>query len=238
MLAGVSPDYYARLEQGRARNVSEQVLTAVAEALQLDDLERRHLIELVRPAAGPGGNAAVPAGSGTPLRARAALRSMLDALDPVPAMIYGPCLDVLAANRMGKVLIHDFDEMAPAERNMVHWMFLHPNARRVYPDWSEIAAQLVAILRVAAGNAANEARLAVLVGELTTRSTEFADYWADYRVYQHTYGPKRFHHDAVGDFTLNYETLQLPADPGLSLIIYSADRGSPSAEKLAALAQA
>jgi transcriptional regulator with XRE-family HTH domain len=229
MLAGVSPDYYARLEQGRARNVSEQVLTAVAEALQLDELERRHLIDLVRPVADNGVTT-------IPVRARAAVRSMLDALDPVPAVLHGPCLDVVAVNRMGKVLIDDFDAMIPAERNMVRWMFLDPKARQVYPDWSEIAAQLVAILRVAAGNAANEQRLAALVGELTTRSTEFADYWADYQVFQHTHGPKRFHHNAVGVLTLNYETLLFPADPGLSLIVYTADRGSPSAEKLQQLA--
>jgi hypothetical protein len=126
---------------------------------------------------------------------------------------------------------------AAGERNMVRWMFLDPKARLVYPDWPEIAAQLVAILRVAAGNPANDRRLAVLVGELTTRSTEFADYRADYKVFQHTDGPKRFHHDAVGVLTLNYETLLMPADPGLSLIIYTADRGSPSAEKLQVLAQ-
>lgn len=222
MLAGVSADYYARLEQGRARNVSEQVLTAVADALQLDDVERRHLNDLAH----QSGAATHPAP-----KVRAALRSMVHALDPVPAVLHGPLLEVLAINRAGKALITDFDAMPAAERNMVRWMFLDPNARRVYPDWAEIAAQMVAILRAAGNGPA----LAELVGELTAQSPEFARCWAEYRVYQHTYGPKRFHHDEVGTMVLNYETLRLPADPGLSVILYTADTGSPSAQRLTEL---
>ena len=134
MLAGVSADYYARLEQGRARNVSESVLTAVADALRLDDLERGHLAKLVRPPKVDG------AESPKPVRARAALRSMIYALDPTPAMLYGPHLEVLAVNRMGVALFDNFEAMPLGERNMLHWMFLNPKARQVYLDWSEIAA--------------------------------------------------------------------------------------------------
>jgi hypothetical protein len=121
--------------------------------------------------------------------------------------------------------------MPESERNMVRWIFLDPNARLVYPDWPEIAAQLVAILRVAAGRDTTDARLAEVVAELSEASPEFARWWADRNLFQHTYGPKRFHHEAIGTITVNYETMHLP-DPGLSLILYTADPGSPSEAKL------
>lgn len=223
MLAGVSPDYYARLEQGRAGNVSEQVLDAVAGALRLGALERDHLIALAKPP--------VSTDSAAP-RVRPALRSMIAALHPTPAVLHGPRLEVLAINPAAAALIYDFDAMPAAERNMARWMFCDPAARRVYPDWADIAQQMVAILRVAAGRDTQDARLADLVTELCGRSGEFATYWAARRLFEHTYGPKRFHHDRIGDMTLNYETMRLPADPGLSVILYTADRGSPSEARL------
>ncbi|MFG2480784.1 helix-turn-helix domain-containing protein [Streptomyces fagopyri] len=226
LLAGVSADYYTRLEQGRAKNVSAQVLSAVADALRLTELERRHLFSMAQPGLVPADPHRTPA-----LKARPAVRMMIDALDPTPAVLHGPRLEVIASNRMGKVLIDDFDAMPLAERNLVRWMFLDPRARAVYLDWEEIAAQMVAVLRVAAGEEPDPA-LAELVGELTAHSDDFARVWAEYRVFQHTYGTKRFHHEAVGTMTINYESLALPADPGLSLLVYTADTGSPSEEKL------
>ena len=225
-LAGVSVDYYARLEQGRARNVSESVLTAVADALRLDDLERRHLAELLRP---------TESDPEKPVRSRAALRSMIYALDPTPAMLYGPHMEVLAVNRMGALLFDDFAAMPVSERNLVRWMFLNPKARQVYPDWSEIAQQLVAILRLAAGTNGDGSRKSALVRDLSGQSDEFARFWSDHRVFQHTHGPKRIHHEAVGTMTLNYETLVPPSDPDLRVIVYTADVGSPSQEKLETL---
>jgi transcriptional regulator with XRE-family HTH domain len=222
-LAGVSPDYYARLEQGRAANVSDQVLDAVADALRLDELERRHLGDLVKP---------TKSAAAGPLRVRPELRAMVHALDPVPAVLHGPRLEVLAINRAARLLIHDFDAMPVRERNMVRWMFCDPAARRVYPDWAEIAEQLVAILRLAGGRDAEDVCLAELVEELSAASPEFVGFWADRSLFQHTNGLKRFHHDVTGTFTVNYETMHLPADPGLSLIVYSAAPGSPSEAKL------
>ena len=159
MLAGVSPDYYARLEQGRAANVSDQVLDAVAAALRLDDLERRHLTDLVKPRAN--------ASAEDSLRVRPELRAMVDALDPTPAVLHGPRLEVLVINGAAAALIDDFGAMPEPERNMVRWMFLDPKARRIYPDWPEVAAQMVAILRVAGGRNRADARLAELVTELS-----------------------------------------------------------------------
>ena len=130
-------------------------------------------------------------------------------------------LDMMAHN------IDDFAAMPEPERNMVRWMFLDPKARRIYPDWPQVAAQMVAILRVAGGRHMADARHAELVTELSQASEEFACAWADRNLFQHTHGPKRFHHNAIGTITLNYETLHLPADPGLSLILYTAAAGSP-----------
>jgi len=222
LLAGVSPDYYARLEQGRASNVSEQVLDAVAAALRLDSLERSHLVALTRP---------TETTSGT-LRVRPALRAMVAALEPTPAVLHGPRLEVVAINSAAATLIDDFQAMPSPRRNMVRWMFLDPTARKRYPDWAEVAAQMVAILRVAGGRDAADPQLRQLVDELSLQSGEFARAWASRQLFEHTHGPKRFHHDAVGTMTLEYETLHLPADPGLSVILYTAAAGSSSEAKL------
>jgi transcriptional regulator with XRE-family HTH domain len=221
MLAGVSPDYYARLEQGRAANVSEQVVNAVAGALLLDDLERRHLTTLLR------GDSTSP----RPVKARRELRNMVAALDPVPAILHGPRFEVLAINRSGRALIHDFDALPESERNLLRWTFTDPCAREIYVDWADVAAQLVAALRLAAEP--DDA----MVNELSTLSTDFARFWADHRVSRHSHGLKRFRHAAVGAMTLHYETMALADGSGLSLTVYTADPGSPSADRLDALWQ-
>lgn len=223
LVAGVSADYYARLEQGRAANVSEQVLVAVADALRLTDVERRHLSALAR---GHDADAA----DHSP-RVRPALRSMIDALGPVPALLHDPLYEVMAINAAGAALIDDFEAMPAGDRNWARWTFLNPRARTVYVDWEEVAAQVVAVLRAAGAFQAGP-RLDQLCAELSSQSVEFSRYWADHRVFRHTFGPKRFHHEAVGDMTLNYETMHFPADQGLTLILYTADRGSPSEAKL------
>lgn len=223
ILAGVSADYYARLEQGRAANVSEQVLVAVADALRLNDVERRHLNGLVR---GPETPSTVDF-----VRVRPALRSMINALGPVPALLHDPLFQVLAINKAAGVLIDDFEAMPAVDRNWAKWTFLNPRAREVYVDWDEVAAQVVAVIRAAGAHAAGP-RLDRLSAELSSRSAEFARFWAEHRVFRHTHGPKRFHHPAVGEMTLNYEVMMLPDDPGLSLILYTADPGSRSEARL------
>jgi transcriptional regulator with XRE-family HTH domain len=221
ILAGVSVDYYVKLEQGRARNVSEQVIEAVVRALRLDDIEGRYLRSLLHPEP----SRRPP----TVLRARPALQSMIRAID-VPAVIHGPHLEVLGINHAGKALLDDFDALPAEERNIARWMFLNPRARVVYCDWAEIAADVVAVLRASTGSD-NEV-LSRIVGDLSTRSEEFASMWADYRLSEHQYGVKRFFHEAVGDMRLNWQTLRLPDSHGQNIIIYSADTGSPSEEKL------
>ena len=156
---------------------------------------------------------------------------MIEALDPVPAVIHGPHLEVLGINRAGVLLLDDFDAMPSDERNMARWMFLSERAREVYRNWDVIAPQMVAILRNAAAAGSNE-YLSALVDHLTAASEEFARFWADYELFEHTHGVKLFFNETVGELRLNYEALPLPADNGQTVIVYTADRGSPSAERL------
>lgn len=231
MLAGVSVDYYVKLEQGRAVNLSEQVLVAVEQALQLDELERRHLRTLLRATHGKRPHQVSRAGEEAPRpKARPSVRTMVDAMT-VPAVIHGPLLEVLGMNAVAKALFVDFEAMPVAERNLARWMFLAPEARNVYLDWEVHAAEMVAILRAAA-QGPHAARLATLVGQLSVTSPDFARHWADYRLHQHTHGVKRFGNDVVGELRLNYQALPLQEDVGQTIVVYHADPGSPSAEKL------
>ncbi|MFG3122066.1 helix-turn-helix transcriptional regulator [Streptomyces sp. NPDC048201] len=227
ILAGVSVHYYVKLEQGRAGNVSDQVLDAVARALRLDEIESRYLRSLLHADTDRSRTPAV-------VRPRPALQAMIRAMD-VPAVIHGPHLEVLDINHAGRALLDDFDAMPVQERNTARWMFLNPRARVVYRDWAEIAADVVAVLRNSAAPGVDEA-LSRIVGHLSTHSEEFAAMWADHRVSEHQHGVKRFFHEAVGDMRLNWQTLQIPDGQGQSVIIYSADTGSPSEEKLRLLA--
>jgi transcriptional regulator with XRE-family HTH domain len=222
ILAGVSVDYYVKLEQGRAGNVSGQVIDAVARALRLDEAESRYLRSLLHPAARP---------EPPVMKARPALLSMIHAMD-VPAVVHGPHLEILGVNHAGRALLDDFGAMPVAERNTARWMFLNPRARVVYRDWAEIAADIVALLRAAPASPA----LSRLVGDLSTGSAEFATMWANFKISEHRYGVKRFFHEAVGEMRLNWQTLQVADDNGQSIVVYSADTGSPSEEKLRLLA--
>ncbi len=229
-LAGVSVDYYARLEQGRIGNVSDQVLTAIEDALRLDALEKEHLRSLV-------GTAPAKPRRRAPAKAavRVGLQTFIDAIDPVPAMLQGPRMEILAWNRAATILLADFDAMQPEDRNVARWLFLDPTTRTRYPDWEQIAAPTVAALRANQNPRVADEALERLVGELSVASEEFARYWADYRLFKHTHGTKRIYHPTVGVMTLNYETLDIADSGGQFLSTYTADVGSPSAEKLAIL---
>jgi transcriptional regulator with XRE-family HTH domain len=225
LAAGVSVDYYTRLEQGRAGNVSDQVLHALADVMRLSPAERRHLSDLVR-------SPATASPTSRPVRGRPALHTLLQSLDPIPAFLQTARMDIVALNRMAKVLIDDFEAMPRVERNLVRWLFLNPRARLVYPDWAEVSAMTVAYLRMAAGQDPDDPRLGELVDGLTASSAEFARLWADYSVTYCTYGTKRVHHPEVGTMTFDFESFVPSADPDLYLLVYTAPAGSPSAEKL------
>lgn len=226
LLAGVSTDYYTRLEQGRRITPSAGVLDAIARALQLDSTGRAHLGRLV--------GAARPRTTSRPTvqRVRPGLYQVLDALDGVPAMILGRHADVLAANRLAGVLIADFDRMPPRDRNYARWMFLSPDARELFADWDEQARAVVESLRLELGNHPDDPTTRALVDELAVASTEFDTWWSEHRVYQRTHGSKRLRHRVVGDLTVDYETFLMPDDPDQTLYVYSTEAGTASREAM------
>jgi transcriptional regulator with XRE-family HTH domain len=227
-LAGVSIQYYTRLERGDIAGVSNSVLEALARALQLDDAERAHLFDLAR--------AAHPTTERPRRRAtqkvRASVQRMLDAMTGAPAVVQNGRLDILGANELGRALYSEMyvDPVRPA--NHARFVFLDARARDFYPDWDSVANIIVESLRSEAGHDPYDRDLSDLVGELSTRCDEFRTRWAAHNVRIHRTGVKRVHHPVVGDLDLTFEMLQLAADPGVDLLTYSAEPDTPSADAL------
>jgi transcriptional regulator with XRE-family HTH domain len=232
-LAGVSVDYYSRLEQGRHLNVSDEVLDAVARALRLDEVERSYLFQLART------NQRRPRrrAPARVQRVRPGIRRILETLDEVsPAFVFGRRMDVLAANRLARALMTDFEALPPRDRNMLRYTFLDESVRDLYADWEEVARDNVAILHLDAGRHPDDPLLAELVGELAVKSQEFRRWWADHNVRERSHGTKRYHHPLVGDLTVDYECVTLPGDPDQVLCVYTTEAGSPSETALRLLA--
>jgi transcriptional regulator with XRE-family HTH domain len=230
-LAGVSVDYYKRLERGNLSGVSDLVLEALARALQLDDAERAHLFDLAR-AAGPLAPRRRPPAKP---RVRPVVRRILDKLD-TPAILRGPHADYLAANQLGRALyapLFDSHEQPP---NSARFCFLDPAAQDFYVDWDRVAAELVAHLRSEAGRNPYDRGLSDLVGELSTRSDAFRTRWAAHNVRFHRTGTKRIHHPVVGELQLSYETLEVAADADVVVNVYTAEPASSSEQALNLLA--
>ena len=230
-LAGVSVDYYSRLEQGRHLNVSDEVLDAVARALRLDAHERSYLFQIARPNPRVRRRAPAPA-----QRVRPGVRRILETLDVIPAFVFGRRMDVLASNRLARALMTDFDALPPRERNLLRYTFLDESSRELFVDWDEVARDNVAILRLDAGRHPDDPLLVELVGELSVKSPEFRRWWADHNVRERSHGIKRYHHPLVGDLTVDYESVALLGDPDQTLCIYTAEAGSPSETALRLLA--
>ena len=233
LLAGVSVDYYTRLERGDLKGASDSVLDAVASALRLDEPERAHLNNLARAA-----NSAQRVRRRRPLHEglRPTIQRILDAMTGAPAYVRNGRRDILAANRLGYALYSELylDPARPV--NVARFVFLNPRARTFFLDWTSAANDMVAALRAEAGKNPYDRELSVLVGELSTRSEEFATRWAAQNVRFHRSGFKQIRHPIVGDLQLSYEAMDLPADPGLSLIVYSAEPGSTTDDALNLLA--
>ncbi|MFT4110827.1 helix-turn-helix transcriptional regulator [Propionicimonas sp.] len=233
MLADVSIEYYAKIERGNLSGVSDSVLDAIARALQLDDAEREYLFGLARVAHG----GAEPVRRRKPKQwvARESLLRALDAVTTGPAFVRNGRMDILATNPLGRAFYdHVFD--GPGQGNLARFNFLDERSKDFYPDWSAAADVTVAILRTEAGRDPRDKQLHDLIGELSTRSDEFRTRWAAHNVRRHGSGTKSFHHHLVGDLTLTYEGLELTAEPELSFLIYTAEPGSPSQERLDLLA--
>jgi transcriptional regulator with XRE-family HTH domain len=234
-LAGMSVDYYVRLEQGRDLTPSPSVLDALARALRLDDIEREHLYSLVRPAAPPTRVGPDAGGSGAdgPAPIRPGVRLLLDGI-PTPAFVIGRRLDILATNRMARALLADFDARPARDRNHARWIFLDPATRDLYVDWPVVARENVAILRRDAGRYPHDTELQALIGELSVASPEFRTWWAEHDVLARSYGTKRYRHPVVGPMTVHYEASEL-GDEDQLLYVYSVEPGTPSADAMALL---
>ncbi|MER5194089.1 helix-turn-helix transcriptional regulator [Streptomyces sp. NPDC002755] len=232
-LAGMSTDYYTRLEQGRHPNVSEAVLDAVARALRLDDDERAHLFDLAR-----SRTARPQSGRPQPVqRVRPEVHLMLDVLNGVsPAFIANHRGDVLAANQLAKALITDWEALPYRERSFARFVLFDPAARELYRNWDEVAEIVVSNLRLEAGRHPDDALLNELIGEAVVRVPEFSTWWDSHRVAQCAHGTQHFHHPVIGELTLNHETLALPSDTDQTMCVYTAEPGTASAQALALLA--
>ncbi|MGZ4592069.1 MAG: helix-turn-helix transcriptional regulator [Actinomycetes bacterium] len=233
MLAGLSVDYYTRLERGNLSGASESVLESLAQALQLDDAERAHLFHLARTAnAGPRTRNRRAAAQAV----RPGVQRVLDAMGTAPAWVRNGRADIVASTRMGRALyapVFD-DPVRPA--NTARFAFLNRRATEFYRDWEQTANDMVGVLRAEAGRNPYDRGLTDLVGELSTRSEEFRTRWASHDVRLHRTGHKRLHHPAVGDLDLTYEAMELSSEPGLTLIVYTAEPASPTQDGLNLLA--
>jgi transcriptional regulator with XRE-family HTH domain len=232
LLAGVSVDYYTRLERGNTNGVSDSVLEALARALQLDEAERAHLFDLARAAQPASPTRRRPAKQ----RVRPGVQRILDAMTGAPAFVRNGRMDLLAANQLGRALYADHFASPAQPANSARYIFLDPRAASFYLEWDRVASDAVAILRTEAGRSPYDRGLTDLVGELSTRSDLFRMLWAKHNVRFHDTGAKRVHHPVVGELQLTYESMQLTADTGLMLFAYSAEPGSRSEQALNLLA--
>lgn len=231
--AGVSADYYTRLEQGRHKRPSDSVLRALAEALELDRTASRHLEDLARSLALPR---RARAHDPEQQRVRPSLQALLETFTDHPAFVRGRRTEVLAMNPLAAALLADIPARPPGQRSLIHWAFLDPQARRSYVDWEKVASSMVGTLRLDAGRHPEDPRLAQLVGELSMRSEQFRTWWADHRVTERRDGVKRLHHDVVGRLDVRYEALEITGEPDQTLFLYSTEKGSESESRLRTLA--
>ncbi|MEU1298444.1 helix-turn-helix domain-containing protein [Streptomyces shenzhenensis] len=225
-LAGVSVAYYTRLEQGNGRNVSAEVLDAIARALRLDDAEQAHLTHLAK------GKQHKKKALGRAQQVRTSLAQLLDTMDGVPAYVVGRRSEILAWNRMAAAVFGDWAELPAGERNWARLVFLRPDYRDLFVDWEQKAIDIVCTLRMDAGCYPDDPRLSALVGELSVKSADFRRLWATHDVKEKTHGVKRLHHPLVGELSLSFETFKVPGDGDQSMVAYHAEPDSASADGL------
>jgi transcriptional regulator with XRE-family HTH domain len=229
VLAGVSVPYYTRLERGDMNGVSESVLDALAGALQLDDAESAHLLDLAR-AAQP--TSPRPRRRHAKPRVRPEVQWTLDAITGAAAFVSNDRLDILAANQLGRALYSELYQAPTRPVNTARFVFFDPRAETTFVEWDRVATETVAILRSAAGRDPHNRDLSDLIGELATQSEEFRTRWASHNVRFHNTGVKQFHHPEVGDLALTFNRLDLAADHGLTMFTYTAEPGSRAEEAL------
>ncbi|OBI04298.1 helix-turn-helix domain-containing protein [Mycobacterium scrofulaceum] len=233
LLAGISVDYYVRIERGGLAGASRGVLDAVASALQLDEAERLHLFHLARQSGNPGGTRRRKAD----VTVRPALQQVLDAITDAPAWIRNGRFDVLAMNQLARALYSPVLASPRRPANIARFVYLDPErARALFVDYDQIVRDVAAKLRMEAGRNPHDDELIALVGELSTCSEVFRQRWASHDVRVLRSGRKRVHHPIVGRLDLDYESMELAVEPDLHLNVYTAAAGTPTADGLAVLA--
>jgi len=231
MLAGVSVDYYVRMERGSLAGASDSVLDALATALQLDDAEREHLFSLARQS-----NTHTPRSRRTATSVRPVIQQILDAVTDAPAWVRNGRHDILAMNQLARALYAPVLAEPRRPANTTRFVYLNPAAQDFFVDYDKIARDSAAMLRLEAGRNPHDQDLIALVGELSTQSESFRQRWASQDVRFHRSGAKRLRHPIVGQLDLNFESLEMPSEPGLYLNIYTAAAGTPTADALKLLA--
>ncbi|MGW1540134.1 helix-turn-helix transcriptional regulator [Streptomyces sp. NPDC002309] len=230
--AGLSADYYIRLERGRVANASEGVLAAVARALRLDDVERAHLFNLARPQ-----SVARVSRPAVPWRVRPGAYALLEVLRDAPAMILDGRMDVLAFNRMACAMYADFNAVPARERNLARFVFFDPAARELFIDWDMAARMVVTGLHLYAGRHPDDPQLTQLIDQMLAVDEDFRRWWAAHDVEEFSHGTRHYRHPLLGEVTLDYEALVFPGDPDQWLFVSTAEPGSPSSDALRALAR-
>ena len=233
LLAGVSTDYYTKVERGNLTGVSESVLEAVAGALRLDESERIHLFDLARTA--NTGTSARQRRTTPKQSVRPGVQRILDSIG-APAYVRNSRLDLLAVNQLGRALLADLYADETSRPNLARYMFLDPRSRDFYVEWTAVAKDVVAALRIEAGRNSFDRALTDLIGELSTHSEEFRTWWASHNVRLHRTSTKQMHHPVAGELELTGEALVLPGDTGLTIITYTVEPASTSAQALQFLA--
>jgi transcriptional regulator with XRE-family HTH domain len=231
-LAGVSVEYYSRLERGNLAGVSDEVLDALSRALELDEAERAHLYDLAKTSSARSKTRR----RSPPRPVRPSIQVALDAITSAPAVVNNGRRDLVAANIMGRALYSEMYVQATSEPvNHARFLFFDPRAMTFYRDWSRVADETVAGLRTEAGRDPYDRALSDLVGELSTRSEEFRTRWAAHDVRQHYTGTKLVRHPIVGDLDLTFDAFDISADTGLTLVVYTAQPGSTHEDALSLL---
>ena len=234
-LAGVSIDYYIRLERGKETRPSPAVVDALGRALRLDAEELTYFRELAAQAARGSGNRAAPSRPAASRTVRPTLRRLLETVRPCPAYVLGRTNDMLAANPSGLFLTPGMVDWPDRKRNTIRYTFLHPLARSLWPDWEVKARSCVAHLRAVAGTDPDDPELAAIVGELAVKSPEFSRMWERYDVRRVGNGQKTFLHPTVGTMTLSHEVMEINHTGGGRLVVYSAEPGTPDHDAMVLL---
>lgn len=233
-LAGISVDYYTRLERGRVQGISEEILVAVSRALRLDDVEHEHLLRLVQ-SLRPGAERRTRRRRTAPREPDGSLQRLIDTISG-PAYLQNSRLDILAANRIGwKLFPHAEQHLAQNDGtpfNSLRFQVLDPRAKDFYEDWELAVRNGTAALHEAAGRQQGDKELFALIGELSARSEHFRTLWASHDVLRYRRSPKRYHHPLVGEVVFDAQSFTVDADPDLSLLVYMVEPGSPTADAM------